>query len=99
MIDFKSMPVPESEQNIFSLEQAASMVGMSEELLILWVSTGKFKPSIEIKGVIPGQSKSPFGYHRFSCSEEDIEKLRALAEHTAEPTPKLTKGGGPRQRN
>lgn len=92
MIDFKSMPVPESEQNIFSLEQAASMVGMSEELLILWVSTGKFKPSIEIKGVIPGQSKSPFGYHRFSCSEEDIEKLRALAEHTAEPTPKLTKG-------
>jgi hypothetical protein len=92
VIDFKSLTVPKSEQNIFSLEQAAAMVGMSEELLVLWVSTGKFKPSMEIKGVIPGQSKSPWGYHRFSCTEDDIEKLRALAEQTAVPTLKPAKG-------
>jgi hypothetical protein len=92
VIDFKSMTVPKTDQNILGLEQAAAKVGMSRELLTLWVSTGKFKPSIELKGTVPGQSQSPFGYHRFSCTEDDIKKLRALVEQTAEPTPKLTKG-------
>jgi hypothetical protein len=92
VIDFKSITVPKSDQKVFSLAQSAKMAGISEEILALWVSTGKFKPSIELKGAIPGQSQSPFGYHRFSCTEQDIEKLRALAEQTAEPTPRLTKG-------
>ena len=92
MIDFKSLTVPNGEQKVFSLAQSAKMAGMSEEILNLWISTGKFKPSVELKGTIPGQLQSPFGYHRFSCTEQDIEKLRALVEQTAEPTPKPAKG-------
>jgi hypothetical protein len=92
VIDFKSLPVPKSEQKVFSLAQSAKMAGMSEEILILWVSTGKFKPSVELKGTIPGQLQSPFGYHRFSCTEDDIKRLRTLAEQSAEPTPKPSKG-------
>jgi hypothetical protein len=92
VIDFKSLTVPKSEQKVFSLEQSAKMAGISEEILVLWVSTGKFKPSIELKGSIPGQSQSPFGYHRFSCTEDDIKRIRALAEQTAEPTPNPAKG-------
>jgi len=86
------MAVPKGEQNVFGLEQSAKMAGISEEILTLWISTGKFKPSIELKGTFPGQSQSPFGYHRFSCTEDDIKKLRALTEQTAEPTPKPAKG-------
>src|SRR5208282_3464437 len=90
----KGSGLPDSDpgQCVFGLEQSAKMAGISEEILILWISTGKFKPSIELKGAIPGQEKSPFGWHRFSCTESDIEKLRALAEQTAESTPKPTKG-------
>ena len=32
---------------MLNLKQAAGKVGISEGLLILWVSTGKFTPSIE----------------------------------------------------
>lgn len=78
------MTVPKSGQKVFGLEQSAKMAGISEEMLILWISTGRFTPSIELKGVIPGQSNSPFGYHRFSCTEQDIKKLRRLAEETAQ---------------
>jgi hypothetical protein len=92
MIDFKSLTVPKGEQSVFSLAQSAKMAGISEEILVLWVSTGKFKPSIELKGTIPGQEKSPFGYHRFSCTEDDIKRLRALVDQTAEPMSKPTKG-------
>ena len=65
-----------------NLRRAAELAGISEGLLILWISTGKFKPSIELAGTIPGEDVPAFGWNRFLFDDEDIEKLRALIKRT-----------------
>jgi hypothetical protein len=67
-----------------NLERAAELAGISDGLLILWIATGNFKPSIELAGTIPGENTPAFGWNRFLFEEDDIDKLRTLAEETAE---------------
>lgn len=83
---------------MFGLKQAAAKVGISEGLLILWIATGKFKPSIELStrnhgltGVAKqaleayaGPDGEAFGWSRFQLTVEDLDRLRSLVEQTAE---------------
>jgi hypothetical protein len=83
---------------MFNLKQAAEKVGVSEGLLILWVATKKFTPSIEssLKSTdftgaaaralesyaAPGEEV--LGWDRYTCTDEDVERLRELVEQTAD---------------
>jgi len=82
---------------MFTLKQAATKVGISEGLLILWIATGRFKPSIELSTRnhgLTGMAKKalesftgPEGevlsWPRFQLTDEDIEKLGSMVERTA----------------
>jgi hypothetical protein len=82
----------------FTIKQAAAKVGISEGLLILWISTGKFKPSIELSTRNHGLTGTPkmaleafagpdgeaFGWNRFLLTAEDVKRLSAMVEQTAE---------------
>jgi hypothetical protein len=85
---------------MFNLKQAATKVGISEGLLILWISTGKFKPSIETSitdasfpagslaqraiAAHAGPGNEVLGWARFLLTDDDMERLGGLVEQTAE---------------
>jgi hypothetical protein len=83
---------------MFNTKQAAQKVGITEGLLILWISTARFKPSAEASikstdftGVArkalesyAGTGEEAFGLNRYSFTDEDIERLRLLVEETAD---------------
>lgn len=88
---------------MFTIKQAAERVGISEGLLILWISTAKFKPSVELSTRnhnLTGLEKKAFetlvgpdgeahGWHRFHFSTEDVERLTSLVEQTSERKSKV----------
>lgn len=88
---------------MFTIKQAAERVGLSEGLLILWISTGRFKPSIDMSTRsasrnLTGLAKKAFatfapdgevGWHRFQCSAEDVERLASMVERTAKQRVKI----------
>lgn len=88
---------------MLNLKQAAGAVGISEGLLILWVATKRFTPSIEssitsndFTGVArralesyAGPGEQALGWNRFACTDEDVERLRGLVEKTAERSAKV----------
>jgi hypothetical protein len=80
------------EQRVFGMQKSAMMVGVTEGLLILWVQTGRFKPSIELAGTIPGSNEPAFGWNRFLCTDGDIERLRRLTEQTEVKKSKVESG-------
>jgi hypothetical protein len=83
---------------MFSVKQAAVKAGISEGLLLLWISTGKFVPSFEsslkstdFTGVArralesyAGPGEQALGWERFSLSDADLERLRGMVEETAQ---------------
>ncbi|MGA8025056.1 MAG: hypothetical protein WCC18_00290 [Candidatus Acidiferrales bacterium] len=83
---------------MLNLKQAAGKVGISEGLLILWVSTGKFTPSIEsslkstdFTGIAAralesyaGPGEEALGWNRFVLTDADLERLRGMVEETAQ---------------
>jgi hypothetical protein len=82
---------------MFTIKQAAARVGITEGLLILWISTGKVKPSIELSlrnsdcasiaqralESFAGPDNEAFGWNRFQLTAEDVENLAAMVERTA----------------
>ena len=83
---------------MFNIKQAAAKVGISEGLLILWVSTGRFKPSVEMSlkstdftgvakralEVYLGPGEQAVGWNRFLLTDEDVGRLAETVEQTAE---------------
>src|SRR5271163_1328804 len=84
---------------MLNIKQAAGKVGISEGLLVLWISTGKFRPSVEasdtsagLTGVAKlawesyagGPGEHALGWNRFALSDADVERLRGLVEQTAD---------------
>ena len=81
---------------MYSLKQAAERAGISEGLLILWISVGKIKPSVNLNTTSEGlagiakqafESIAPdgemFGWNRFQFTDSDIERLEELVADTA----------------
>jgi hypothetical protein len=86
-------------RRMHSVKQAAAKVGISEGLLVLWISTGKFKPSVEasdtsagLTGVAKlawesyagGPDEHALGWNRFALTDTDVDRLRVMVEATAE---------------
>jgi|ERR1700735_739995 hypothetical protein len=84
---------------MFNLKQAASKVGISEGLLILWIATGKVRPSVELSATgkgLNGNARKAFesfaggpdepglGWNRFALTEEDVAQLGTMVEQTAD---------------
>ena len=83
---------------MFSIKQAAAKAGISEGLLLLWVSTGKFTPSIgsslkstDFTGshvahwnLTQGQVKRLLAGIVLCLTDADLERLRAMVEETAQ---------------
>jgi hypothetical protein len=88
------------QEGTFSIKQAAQKAGISEGLLIFWISVGRFEPSIELSmrssdfpngsieqkalAAFAGPDGEAFGWNRFILTEENVERLRSMAERTAE---------------
>jgi hypothetical protein len=88
---------------MLNIKQAAGKVGISEGLLILWISTGKFKPSVEasdtsagLTGIAKlgwesysgGPNEHALGWNRFALTDADVDRLRGMVEKTAERSAK-----------
>jgi len=79
---------------MFGIKQAAEKAGISEGLLIFWISVGKFKPSVDLTTshyVFPdGRAGIELaGWNRFFLSDKDIEQLRKMVEGTADKKAKV----------
>jgi hypothetical protein len=83
---------------VFNLSQAAAKVGISEGLLVLWIATGKFKPSIDspdtsagLMGIAKqawesysgGPDAHALGWNRFALTDADVLRSRKMVEQTA----------------
>jgi hypothetical protein len=82
-----------------NIKQAAKRAGLTEGLLILWVSTGKFKPSVELSAkssALPvgsierralqayaGPDEEAFGWARYEFTDKDVQRLALLVEGAA----------------
>jgi len=75
-------PNPDQKQHVFGLKQAAAMSGISDGLLILWIQTGRIKPSQENSFSLPGSTEPALGWDRYLFNDEDIAKLRSMVEQT-----------------
>lgn len=83
---------------MYTIKQAAAKVGLSEGLLILWVATGKFRPSVELSTpndgltgtakraleAFAGSDGEAFGWNRFQLTDEDVQKLGSMVEQTSQ---------------
>ena len=79
---------------MFNPKQAARRAGISEALLLLWVATGKIKPSLELtadKHALIGDSKkalesfAPEGHHfPLQFNRAAVEELRRMVVETSE---------------
>jgi hypothetical protein len=70
---------------VIGFKQAAKQAGVTEELLALWIKTGRIKPDAPLSTAhlrIPGLDEGDelFGLGRFLFTADDIEKLREMAE-------------------
>jgi hypothetical protein len=81
-----------SKPKQFSLAQAADMAGIAESLLILWIGTKHFSPSIELESKRPATGEDLLGWNRFILTEEDVERLRKLVENAAKKPPFIDEG-------
>ena len=64
----------------YSLDQAAKLAGISEALLILWIGSGRFEPSIELADVYPGTETHMLSWNRFILTADDVARLRKLVD-------------------
>jgi len=66
----------------YSLARAAELTGISEGLLILWISTERFRPTEMTPPDILEEFKPlPFQYRRFLVTEANLKTLRTLVEN------------------
>lgn len=81
---------------MFTIKQAAAKAGITEGLLILWISTEKFRPSVELSTAshkLTGVAKKAFeafapdgelfGWSRFQLTAQDVKRLGSMVEQTA----------------
>lgn len=84
---------------MYTMKQSAHQVGITEGLLILWISTGRFKPSgvASLKSTdfakdsvaaralesYTGKGEEALGWNRFWFTDADIIRLRNMVERTA----------------
>jgi len=81
--------LPPSGHNVFSakgegysLERAAKLAGISEGLLILWITTERFTPvELDRPDDLDGRD-CPFQYRRFVITDANLRDLRKLVEKT-----------------
>jgi hypothetical protein len=74
-------PAGRSKPTVFSLAQGAKMAGITEGLLVWWISTEHFIPSIELPG-----TKNLLGWNCIVLTEEDVKRLRKMVEHSINRT-------------
>jgi hypothetical protein len=79
---------------VVGIKQAAEKAGISEGLLIFWISVGKIKPSVNMSTahvVLPDERTGIelAGWDRFLLSDEDIEQLQKMVEDTADKKSKV----------
>jgi hypothetical protein len=79
---------------MYSVKEAARRAGISEELLLLWVSTKRIRPATNTPAAQlpvpgrPGEVREDFAVPAFyAFDERNIEQIRALAEQP-EPKPR-----------
>jgi hypothetical protein len=60
----------------FSLAHGAKLAGIGEGLLILWISTERFTPSIELQD----GGRELLGWNRYILTEHDVTRLRKIVE-------------------
>jgi len=80
-------PHRRNEPNQFSLKQSAKLAGIGEALLILWIETEQFKPSIELQGV-----ENLLGWNRYILTDDDVKRLRKTVEGNAKTAVEHAKG-------
>jgi hypothetical protein len=84
---------------VYSVKQAAQQVGITEGLLVLWISTGRFRPSVvaSLKSTDfardsvaaralaswTGEGEEALGWNRFTFTDADITRLRNMVGRTA----------------
>jgi hypothetical protein len=68
----------------YILAKAGELAGISEGLLIYWISTERFVPSVELErpDIFDEQKSLSFQYRRFLVTDDDLQKLRQLVEGT-----------------
>src|ERR1700746_825608 len=65
----------------FSLARAAKLAGISEGLLILWITTERFTPvELECPDIF-NDRECPFQYRRFVVTDANLRDLRKLVEN------------------
>ena len=85
---FKSKrPHRRNEPNQFSLKQSAKLAGIGEALLILWIETERFKPSIELQG-----AEKILGWNRYILTDHDVKRLRKIVEGNTKIVAEHVKG-------
>jgi hypothetical protein len=72
---------------MYSVKEAARRAGISEELLLLWISTKRIQPATDTPAVQlpvpgrPGEVREDFAVPAFyAFDDHNIEQIRALAE-------------------
>jgi hypothetical protein len=68
----------------YTLAKAAELAGISEGLLIFWITTERFVPSVESERpeFVDEQKNLSFQYRQFLVTDDDLQKLRQLVEGT-----------------
>jgi hypothetical protein len=77
------------EASGYSLGQAAKLAGVSEGLLILWINTKRFTPSIKID---EDGAEALLGWNRFVVTDHDLTRLRKMVEGNAKTAAEHAKG-------
>jgi hypothetical protein len=67
----------------YSLAEAAKLAGITDGLLMLWISTERFKPVELTPPAIFAEFKPvPFEHRRFVVTDANLQELRKLVETT-----------------
>jgi len=82
---------------MYGIQEAAEQVGISEGLLILWISTKRIVPSIELSTAndpifekyptlknYAGKDGELFGWNRYAFTDDDVKRLRRTAKRFKE---------------
>src|ERR1700730_7974029 len=77
------------ETSGYSLARAAKLSGVTEGLLILWISTERFKTSIENR---EAAAKALMGWDRYALTDADVTRLRKMVDGNAKTAVEHVKG-------
>jgi len=91
------MRLRKPSDRLCNIKQAAERAGITEGLLVLWISTGKIQPSVDLSTrnhSLSGVSKRAFesfapdgemlSFQRFMFDGAAVENLRRMVEQTAD---------------